>query len=303
MSFSHSFSHVLTAFTAVFSVVSGSIFAQSSAQSDIRQELSRLCGISNISLNKTAETQSLTSYSNAAFNISYTAPAGWSFATPSVSSSGVMFSVSSPSYSATVLIASIERNDSYASAYLGPNWCHQRNAYCYAQSPSQSPYVFFCSDSTYANTGNHLAWQQVKYLDDHSEIQCDFCMQNGPYTLICSFATTVADYNLNSSEYIGHVLALTWYGSGVAKSLSKQVAPSSELTFQNKQVSFTLMKNQQARLDAFTVKGQLVGTLYNGLAKGTTAVSTEHSLKADQAYVLRLQTEENQSILKIQKSR
>jgi hypothetical protein len=68
----------------------------------------------------------------------------------------------------------------------------------------------------------------------------------------------------------------------------------------NKQASFTLMKEQQAKLDALNLKGQIIGTLYNGLAKGTTLVSTENAFKANQTYILRLQTEKNQSILKVQ---
>ncbi len=87
-------------------------------------------------------------------------------------------------------------------------------------------------------------------------------LRNGESILLCCYVTTVSDYSLNNAEYLKHVTALTWYNTSALSKSNLRNSNFSELTFQNKLVSFSLSKEQQVRLDAINLKGQVVGRLY-----------------------------------------
>ena len=57
-------------------------------------------------------------------------------------------------------------------------------------------------------------------------------MQNGSYSLLVSYATTVTDFNANETVYFQHVQNLTWYGVTLAKS-TQAYSISREATLAN----------------------------------------------------------------------
>lgn len=182
------------------------------AQLDTKAMFDKLAGIPAPGLAKTSAIQA-TSYSNATFNMQYTAPAGWSFTTPTPGASGVSMQVTSTLYPAIILIGALYRTDPIASSTNGPSWCYRMHNLCFAKNVSQVTYGYAVLDTTYSNTGNHFSWQKIKFLDDHSLIECDYVVQSGSYSLTVSYVTTVADYTLNDPNYFKHVQNLTWYSS------------------------------------------------------------------------------------------
>jgi len=203
------------------------------AQSDTKAMFDKLAGIPAPGLAKTSAIQA-TSYSNATFNMKYTAPAGWSFVTPTPGASGVSMQVTSTLYPAIILIGALYRTDPIASSSNGPSWCYQMHNLCFSKNVSQVTYGYAVLDTTYSNTGNHFSWQKIKFLDDHSLIQCDYVVQSGSYSLTVSYATTVADYTLNDPIYFKHVQNLTWYSSTTfAKTSQGSYRISRESTLDN----------------------------------------------------------------------
>lgn len=221
-------SSLLTQSIVLLGIIPGSIMAH--ANTDIVAMLFNQMSGAHLGASKPSATL-MTSYSNATFNMSYTAPTGWSFNTPTVGASGLTITATSPSYLATVTIGAFSRTDAEAARCLGPGWCFQMSSACFAQNDSQVTYGYYVSDTTYSNTNNHFSWQQIIYLDDHSMIECDYCVQNGDYIQIVSYSTSVADFILNDSIYFQHVANLTWYSTTLAKqSVTAKVSSQSDRT-------------------------------------------------------------------------
>jgi hypothetical protein len=175
----------------------------------------------------TVSAATMTSYTNSTFNVTYTAPTGWSFNTPTViGTTAVTWTATSPSYSAQVYIWVFNDPDSLFAATYSQAVCFNAVSTVYKNELTTQPWIDYLVDTFYV--ANNFGEQAIYVVFNTSQsILVLFANHCGQYVDEIFFSTTVADFNTNVSVYLQNYLNLLFinlYPTRTVGGLSKTAA-------------------------------------------------------------------------------
>lgn len=190
----------------------------------MKQYLESTAGVTKGLLKSTIASATLTSYTNSTFNVTYTAPTGWSFNTPTVSGNMVSWSATDPSYVATMYFEVAIYSDSLESAMDAQAGCFAMVSSCYKAASMPFPEIAGLSDSFFTSVNYGAQAIYVEYRTSYADVGVCFANHCGQYVTYYYFFTTVTDFNANNSVYFQNYLNLhfiTYWPSAVIPQIPK----------------------------------------------------------------------------------
>jgi len=227
-----------------------------------------------------AQASSATSYTDMAYNVTYTAPSGWSFSTPTAALSGtpgiegVVWVPTNPLYSSGyVVIGAYRLTYEVDAVFFGKGQCYNTvlTAYRTNDNSSYAPIVYYARDTAYAS-GVSYSYITLKQ-NTYTYVMLAYTQRFGPYVHILVVGMTTANYDaLWVNEYVDHWLNLNFISTSAAKvSAGGAGRGGAQIVEKGGIVALTFGEQRDAKLEVFELTSRLRSTLHEGVLPAGTA--------------------------------
>lgn len=251
-------------------------------------DLAELTGASQ-PLAKT-DANALYTYTNAAFNFSYTAPSGWSFSAPLVGPTGLLLLSTSNSYTPSMIISAYSATNSTGAENMAGSICFGTTDICMDGTPTYCPWVYSTVDTFYNDLGFGQRWIKLKYTDNHTSIGVTYANHTGQYVMQMTYFTTVTDYNINKDVYFQHFLNMDFvqlYPSAAAKGVDGRSVATPGVALRDGRLTVLGEARRALNVELYDLLGKRAATLQ-------AARTVPTGVQAPGTYIVRLRADDTE---------